>query len=203
MSDRYLLPSNATPEEAAIAGAVSRISDVPTPARDLYNPAQCPAHLLPWLAWAFSVDEWNPLWSDAQKREAIASSVFVHKHKGTVGAVRGALAALGFGAQLQEWFNQTPAGDPYTYRLLLEADQVGIDEAALEAIKYVVASTKNLRSHLDTIVPGVKTLAGPTIGGVASSGNEITVSFGGNVNVYDGSTAYNGQYRHNGLKFNG
>ncbi|MDT9105875.1 phage tail protein I, partial [Escherichia coli] len=121
MSD--LLPNNATPLEAALAEAIARISDVPTPARDVWNPDTCQANLLPWLAWAFSVDEWDADWSEAQKRAAIKAAVPVQRYKGTIGAVREALAALGFGVQVQEWFNQLPAGAPYTYRLLLTADQ--------------------------------------------------------------------------------
>lgn len=200
MSDRYLLPSNATPQEVAMAGATARVGDVPTPARDLYNPDVCPAAFLPWLAWTYSVDEWNPQWTEAQKRAAIKNSIFVHKHKGTIGAVRTALAALGFGAQMQEWFNQTPAGAPYTYRLLLEADQVGIDQEAIKIIEKVVASTKNLRSHLDTIVPSAITHSGPVLAAVCGSGNEITIAYGGAPLTLDGTFTLNGTNNLNGFR---
>lgn len=200
MSDRNLLPPNATPQEIALAGAVARISDVPVPNRDLYNPALCPAALLPWLAWTFSLDNWDPLWTEAQKRQTIAQSIQVHRHKGTIGAVRGALAAVGVGARLQEWFNQTPAGAPYTYRLLLEVDQVGIDQAGMVTVVDVVNSTKNLRSHLDNIGLSVKSKAGPNVGGVSLVGNEITVLFGGGGLISDGFVISDGAYKANGIK---
>ena len=52
-----LLPHNASPQERAIEAATARLADVPVPLRDLWNPETCPAELLPWLAWAFGVDE--------------------------------------------------------------------------------------------------------------------------------------------------
>lgn len=92
-----LLPSNATPMERALAQVIGRISDVPVPVADLWSPADCPAPLLPWLAWALSVDEWSPEWSEAQRREAIAASVEIHRHKGSMWAVRRALDVMGYG----------------------------------------------------------------------------------------------------------
>jgi phage tail P2-like protein len=53
--------------------------------------------LLPFLAWAFSVEEWGSDWSQETKRETIANSVLVHRLKGTLAAVRFALASAGYG----------------------------------------------------------------------------------------------------------
>ena len=60
MSDPSLLPPNATPLERAIALALARITAIPTPAGDTWNPATCPAPLLPHFAWGMSVDTWDP-----------------------------------------------------------------------------------------------------------------------------------------------
>ncbi|UOV84367.1 phage tail protein I [Klebsiella pneumoniae] len=202
MSD--LLPNNATPLEAALAEAIARISDVPTPARDVWNPDTCQANLLPWLAWAFSVDEWDADWSEAQKRAAIKAAVPVQRYKGTIGAVREALAALGFGVQVQEWFNQLPAGAPYTYRLLLTADQVGVDQSALKKILQVVETAKNLRSHMDVLVPSVTTRATLYSAGANGIGNEITISYQAYVPpvdlVLDGTWQLNGSQQLNGVR---
>lgn len=194
-----LLPNNASAQERAMEAATARVSDVPVLVRESWNPTACPVALLPWLASAFSVDTWQSEWTEAQKRQTIRDSVFVHRHKGTIGAVKRALAALGFGVQMQEWFNQTPAGTPFTYRLLLEVDQVGISQADMVQIQDVVASTKNLRSHLDTVVPIVKTRDTVTVGAVASSGNEITIAFGFGL-VADGSVSANGTQIASGFK---
>lgn len=171
-----LLPANSTAQERAIADATARIGQVPVPVGDMWTPGAIPSTNLAWLAWAFSVDQWDPAWNDAQKRDAIQRSFSVHKYKGTIGAVRDALEALGYGVQVQEWFNQIPAGTPYTFDLLLEADQVGIPQEALAKIIEVVETTKNLRSHLGTIKPSAKSLSELFLAAAAGTGNEITVT---------------------------
>lgn len=178
-----LLPINATGQERALEAVTARISDVPVLVRESWDPDNCPAVVLPWLASAFSVDTWDPNWSEAQKRQTIKDSVFVHRHKGTIGAVRRALTALGIEVQVQEWFNQIPVGAPFTFRLLLNASQVGFDVVQLARLQDVVNSTKNLRSHLDRIVPSVTTRTGPVVGGVVSVGNEIVVGYDGGVGL--------------------
>ncbi len=200
MSD--LLPSNATPAERALSETLARTLSVPTPVRDVWNPATCPASVLPWLAWAFSVDNWDPAWTDAQKRQTIATSVAIHRYKGTIGAVREVIAALGVNCQIQEWFNQSPPGAPYTFRLILDADQGAIPQPVLAKLIQVVTSTKNLRSHLDAVVPGVTSEARIYVGAVANLGSEITVHFDGEggLLVMDGTFVMDGTYRMNGLK---
>ena len=93
-----LLPPNATVLETATEEAMHQpISAIKVPVRDLWNPAKCPLTLLPWLAWALSVDEWDENWSESQKRGAIAESVGVHAIKGTLASVKRVLAAAGYG----------------------------------------------------------------------------------------------------------
>lgn len=174
MSD--LLPANTTAQERALDDAASRLGDVPVVVREMWNPDICPANLLAWLAWAFSVDEWDPAWTDAQKRATIKRSIEVHKYKGTIGAVREALAALSFDARVQEWFNQIPEGDPYTFRVLLEANQVGISQTALQGLISLIMQTKNLRSHLDRVDLSVVTSAGPAAAVVGAVGSDIVVT---------------------------
>lgn len=194
-----LLPYNATPAENALEESIARISDTPTPVRTVWNADTCAANLLPWLAWAVSVDEWSANWSDLQKREAIKRSVSVHRYKGTIGAVREAVAALGLDCVVQEWFAQDPEGAPYTFRLILNTDQAPATEQQLEKLVAVVNSSKNLRSHLDTVVPGSTTVNNLFVGGAILMGNEITVGFAGNL-LSDGTAISDGHYKSNSLK---
>lgn len=174
MSD--LLPANTTAQERAIDDTAARLGQVPVVVREMWNPDTCPPNLLAWLAWAFSVDEWDPAWSDDQKRAVIKASIEVHKYKGTIGAVREALAALFVDARVQEWFNQVPEGDPYTFRVLLEADQVGIEQDAMASLLAVIERTKNLRSHLDRIDVSIRSGAGPAVAACAGLGSEISIT---------------------------
>lgn len=179
MSD--YLPANATAAEKAMAEAIARISDIPIMTKAVWNADTCPSAVLPWLAWAFSVDTWDTSWSDDQKRGAIKSSLHVHRHKGTIGAVRDALAGLGIGAEVQEWFNQTPAGDPYTFRLVLESSQTPVTQAGIAVALSVVNSAKNLRSHLDDVTIVANSYTGPVVASAVGIGNEITVEFASTV----------------------
>lgn len=150
MSD--LLPPNATPQERALSDATERLAGVPVTIRQVWNPDTCPANLLPWLAWAFSLDNWDNSWTEAQKRAAIKASHSVHRHKGTVGALKAALDSLGLDLAVTEWHQKQPVGDPYTFSVRIAVDQVGVPGAgAFASIEGVIDSTKNLRSHLDGI----------------------------------------------------
>jgi hypothetical protein len=62
MSSR-LLPINSTPLERVLADV--QVADLPVPLRELMDPQRCPVALLPYLAWAWSVDRWDPAWSEA------------------------------------------------------------------------------------------------------------------------------------------
>jgi len=175
MSDD-LLPPNATTLERALSGSTSRISAVPIPVRDSWNPDTCPPNMLAWLAWAFSVDQWDSTWSNAQKRAYIKASVDVHRRKGTIGAVTQALAALGVDIQVQEWFAQTPPGDPYTFALEMTVDQVGIDQPTMQTALAVVDRTKNLRSHMTEVALSVQTVASPSVAIAVGVGTEICLT---------------------------
>ncbi|HCF2992655.1 TPA: phage tail protein I, partial [Pseudomonas aeruginosa] len=70
------LPSNATELERALEFATDEETDVPL--RLLVNPDTCPEHILPWLAWAWSVDRWDNEWSVPTKRAAIRSAFEIH-----------------------------------------------------------------------------------------------------------------------------
>lgn len=146
----HLLPPNATEEEKAIASALSRLSDVPVPIRELWNPDSCPADLLPWLAWALSVDVWDTEWSEAKKRQVIKAAIAVHRHKGTPGAVEEAFNALDINGTVEEWF--TYGGTPYRFKLVIDIADEGLDSATIEIIKEITQKTKNVRSHLDNLV---------------------------------------------------
>jgi phage tail P2-like protein len=132
-----LLPSNATSAERAVSEAVAaRIDAITTPLRELWNPVTCRADLLPWLAWALSVDDWDTGWPDDVKRDSIAESIEFHRHKGTPWAVKRSLIRLGFeNVEILEGTNQRYNGSiaydgtdtygndygPYEFAVLLNA----------------------------------------------------------------------------------
>jgi hypothetical protein len=84
----HILPKNGTQAERVLSSQVQRLLDLDIPIRDLWNPWRCPASLLPYLAWALSVDIWHTDWPDAKKRSVIANAFRHHKIKGTLGAIK-------------------------------------------------------------------------------------------------------------------
>lgn len=150
MSDRSILPPNATPVELALEEAIARSGPDLSPIAQLMNPETCPAHLLGWLAWAMSVDTWDSGWSEGVKREVIRSSVPVHRLKGTRKAVMAALEALGFNVDLTEWWQE--AAPPHTFRLDAYGEDVlaagfQIDEQLLDTVTRIIENAKPARSH--------------------------------------------------------
>ena len=91
-----LLPPSSTPLERALdQTAAARMAALPSVVASLWNADTCPAPLLPYLAWAMSVDEWNDGWGVEKKRAVIKESRHIHQHKGTLSAIKRALAAIG------------------------------------------------------------------------------------------------------------
>ena len=171
-----LLPSNSTAAERALAEAMAAIDSIPVPVRDVWNADTIPAPYLAWLAWAYSVDEWNVNWSENQKRTTVKRALAIQWQKGTIGAVREALGALGISVQVQEWFQQSPQGAPYTFRLYVQADQTPVPLIGLNAVHAVVNSAKNLRSHLDEISLQVRSRSTAYVGVAINAGHEITLT---------------------------
>lgn len=94
---RSLLPPNATHLEQQLSLLAADFRD-DIPWEDLkavFDPARCPARLLPWLATVFSVDVWRERWSEAQKRDVIARSIEMHRLKGTLAGLEAYLELIG------------------------------------------------------------------------------------------------------------
>lgn len=173
MSD--LLPYNATDAECALANTIARISNVPVIVREVWNPDTCPANVLPWLAWAFSVDDWDSNWTDEQKRNVIKQSVYSQRIKGTIGAVTRQLSALGYDIQILEWWQQEPEGDPYTFDVFITSSQRPLTTKDYNKVLEVINTNKNLRSHMGNTQLIVRSTANPIVGVVCGTGNEISV----------------------------
>ncbi|KAA5952059.1 MULTISPECIES: phage tail protein I [unclassified Pantoea] len=147
---RQLLPPNATRWEKNLALIMSLFYDAPVPLRDLWNPDRCPVALLPYLAWAFSVDRWDSDWTEAQKRAAIKNAFYLHQHKGTVAAVKRAVTQYGASAEIIEWWQED--GIPGTFRLNISIPDTGLDDKTISGIKRMVYLSKPLSRHITDMV---------------------------------------------------
>lgn len=163
MSDS-LLPHNATSPERALEAVTGPAQLPPVLLRAIWDPESCPVELLPWLAYAFSVDVWDPQWAAEDKRAVIACSAQVHRHKGTVQSVQAALKSAGYGdAEVierygWEFYDGTATHDGGTtyaepdhwaeYRVKL-ARPITIDQA--NQVRAILRDVAPIRCHLKAL----------------------------------------------------
>ncbi|WP_294257203.1 phage tail protein I [uncultured Sphingomonas sp.] len=147
---RSLLPPNVTALERAIEAATARVGDLPVPLRDLINPDTCPLPLLPFLAWAVSIDAWSSDWPEAVKRTRVRRAIEIQRHKGTASSVRAVVESFGGAVALREWWQLDPPGPPHTFTLAVElsgGDGAPATAAFADAVINEVRRTKPVRSH--------------------------------------------------------
>ncbi|PHM73717.1 phage tail protein I [Xenorhabdus kozodoii] len=168
-----LLPVGSAPLEIAAATALSSLADAPVPIRDLWHPDRCPVRLLPYLAWAWSVDRWDMDWPASVKRESIKAAMFVHKHKGTIGAIRRVVEPFGYLIRVIEWWQNNDA--PGTFRLDIGVMDTGITAETYQELERLIFDAKPASRHLVGMSIQLET-GGKNYCAVASySGDVLTV----------------------------
>ncbi len=175
MADAPLLPSNSTPLERQAAQALAHIQRVPIPLRTLYNPDLCPLPLLPYLAWAFSVDRWDSKWTEAAKRAAIRSAYYIHSRKGTIGSLRRVVEPLGYLIEIIEWWQTVPVGPRATFRLKVGVLDTGITEEMYQELTWLIDDAKPLTRHLTGLAISLETTGSVHIGACITEGDEIDI----------------------------
>jgi len=173
MSDDRLLPVGSSVLEVATAHAAAQIERVPVPLRTLWDPLTCPAELLPYLAWALSVDRWDFNWPEATKRKVIASSFFVHQHKGTRSAIHRVVEPLGFLIELREWWQDN--AEPGTFRLVIGVQENGITEETYQELERLINDAKPASRHLTELNISLSSQGECYVGVACYLGEELTV----------------------------
>lgn len=142
-----LYPPNATPFEKSISSTIDLSTAIEVPVRKLWSPQTCPIEVIAWLGWALSVDDWDPNWTEVQKRNAVENSIQVHRQKGTVGAVKRAVGVLGFDVEVDE-----RTGQVYTFNVRLKSKPgLAPTIAQMDEAERLALGAKNVRSHLANV----------------------------------------------------
>lgn len=168
MTDLSLLPANSRPLERHLGTLTARLEPIELPFNLIWDADNCPADYLPFLAYAWSVDEWNDAWSVESQRAVIKNSVWVHQRKGTLGAIKRALAVIDYDTTVVEWFDQKPPGQPGTFSI--EAHPLnGIITDSVRQIRAVIDAVKRLSAHYQisfgtTITASIAAYAVPVLG---------------------------------------
>lgn len=173
MSDDRLLPVGSSALEVAATRAAAEITRVPVPLRQLWDPWQCPAALLPWLAWALSVDRWDFNWPEATKRSVIASSFYVHQHKGTISALRRVVEPLGYLIEVREWWQLNEA--PGTFRLVVGVLDNGITDEMYQELERLIDAAKPASRHLTGLAISLSSTGNIFAGAGCYDGDALTI----------------------------
>ncbi|EPN1312401.1 phage tail protein I [Enterobacter kobei] len=141
-----LLPPSASDFMRNAEKVTEKITDIPVMLRTLWNADTCPVNLLPYLAWALSVDRWDKDWPEQTKRQSIRDAWLIHRHKGTIGALRRVVEPLGYIINVTEWWE---ANDPPgTFRLDIGLLESGITEEMYYEMERLIADAKPASRHL-------------------------------------------------------
>ena len=171
----HLLPPKASELEQLAAEALARLEHVPVPLRQLWNPDTCPVEMLPYLAWAFSVDRWSSAWPESAKRAAIRAAYFIHAHKGTIGALRRVVEPLGYLIEVNEWWEEVPAGVPGTFRLLVGVLDTGITEEMYNELSWLIDDAKPVSRHLVGLAISLEVHGTEYLGAALTTGDELDI----------------------------
>ena len=152
---------------------VKHLDAITQPHRALWNPDTCPLELLPYLAWAFSVDRWDENWTEPAKRSAVLAAWFVHKHKGTIGALRRVVEPLGYLIRVTEWWQTNDI--PGTFRLDVGVLETGITEEMYQELERLITDAKPCSRHLNGLSINLDVTGNFYIAAATYDGEELTV----------------------------
>ncbi|EOD4150812.1 phage tail protein I [Vibrio cholerae] len=150
MKGQSLLPPNSSKHERDVEAVISPPLFIPN--RDIWNPDKCPEHLLPHLAWALSVDNWDSSWPVERKRRVIKDSIYIHRKKGTREAVERVVKAIrGDDTKVTEWFEDKENLSPGEFTVDYVSTGTPVDGSELAKLVPAINSAKNVRSTLTRV----------------------------------------------------
>lgn len=168
-----LLPPSASDLERRLAAACGDMANLSVPLRELLNPDACPVHLLPYLAWAWSVDRWDESWSESVKRKVVKDAFYIHQHKGTTTAIRRVVEPFGFLLHITEWWMTDEA--PGTFRLEIGVQEQGISEDNYQELERLISDAKPASRHLVGMSLNLQSSGSLPVAAGCYSGDELTV----------------------------
>lgn len=155
------------------------------------------------LALQYDVDSWRDGWNIAVKRSVLRTAIADKRKKGTLSAVKQAIASLGGSATITEWWQKEPKGIPHTFTInVILPNMEGVLEADMQDdLIAMIDGAKPLRSHynfvLNTSLSGTLSAIGfirsLSIGSVRSR-DIITDNITANVGVLAAARSISSRY---------
>ena len=138
---------------AALATAIARalmahLEEIPF--AEIYTRIdELPEAVLDILAYDFKIDWYDYNYPIEAKRNLIKTNYYVHRHLGTIGAVKEAIRSIYPNSEVEEWFDYN--GQPFFFRVALNSSAPIIPVSTADILK-AVRIYKSTRSHLEAIV---------------------------------------------------
>lgn len=106
------------------------------------------------LAYAWDASVWRDSWPIDLKRSVVKNVVTEKRKKGTVKAVRDALASIQSAAMIKEWWETDPKGTPHTFTIYATLGKVDgvLDVDMQEDLIRLIDDAKPVRSHYTFVI---------------------------------------------------
>lgn len=172
MTER-LLPTGSTDLELRAEQASAEVSAVNVPINTLWDADTCPLQLLPYLAWAFSVERWDDTWDEVTKRSIIKGSYMLHRRKGTISALRQAVEPLGYLISVTEWWQNDKT--PGTFEMEVATLDTGITPEMYTELERVIDDAKPCSRHLTMLTISLETRGQLPVAAGSYDGDIMTI----------------------------
>lgn len=169
-----LLPANSSPLENALdLGFGTLLDRIAPPFPQLMNPTVTPLAFLPYLAADRGVSEWSSEAGEAEKRITVELAWPTARQAGTRRALENAAKGLRLVPEVRSWYEQTPAGQPYSFSVRAFTEQPYSEEIDARLDRRL-AEAKSERDVLSVSV-GLSAFGTHVIGAATVCGELTTV----------------------------
>lgn len=115
--------------------------------------------LLDHIATGLDADIWRSDWNVDVKRSVLKTEIRNKAIRGTLRAVKDAIASIGSAGIVQEWWETDPKGEPHTFTVIADLPDIeSLGRANQEELIGLIDNAKPVRSHykfiLRTVVKG-------------------------------------------------
>ena len=140
---------------AAVSAGLEKLAGEPRLAQIYTRIDEMDETMLDILAADFKVDWWRPEADLEEKRNALKSSWYIHKHLGTKSAIETAVADYMGSGKVEEWFEY--GGRPHHFRVASENNTAIITNYdAFMAVLKVVQRCSSVLDHITAILTGMQ-----------------------------------------------
>lgn len=143
-----LLLDNKTDLDIAIEEAIKSTVKSSSVYEWLLDPLATKPEILDLIAKEYGVLDWYESYEVEDKRNAVLHAPMINQHSGTREGLRVGLEALGYGFEFTPWYEMTPKGKPYEFKLVSWRNNTPITK---ELFDRVVRRIDNVKSERDTV----------------------------------------------------